>query len=80
MELTEFREHFHAKKAAQIMLNGITSEIREHGLSEALLREEERVVKALEEWELKKKYTRNRELILIGFKRAIRTLLSFSTL
>ncbi|XP_059077093.1 pentatricopeptide repeat-containing protein At3g53360, mitochondrial-like [Cryptomeria japonica] len=48
-----FENIFHAMKAAQIELNGITREIREHSLSEAFLREEERVVRVLEEWELR---------------------------
>lgn len=48
-----FANIFHAKKVAQTMLNGITNEIREQGLSEALLREEDRALKVLEEWVLR---------------------------
>ncbi|XP_059066656.1 uncharacterized protein LOC131857894 [Cryptomeria japonica] len=48
-----FGNIFQAKKAAQTVLNGITSEIKEQGLSEALLRKDDRALKALEEWELR---------------------------
>lgn len=48
-----FRNIFLEKKATQIVLNQITNEIKEHGLFEELLREEDRAVKAVKEWELK---------------------------
>lgn len=48
-----FRNIFHEKKVAQVVLNEITSKIREHGLSEELLREEDRAIKVVEDWELR---------------------------
>lgn len=53
MEPIGFREHFHAKKAAQIVLNEITSIIREQGLSKEFLKEEDMAVEVVEEWELR---------------------------
>lgn len=49
-----FGNIFHAKKAAQSVLNEITSVIREQGLSEDFLKEEDRAIKVVEEWELRK--------------------------
>ncbi|GLJ17426.1 hypothetical protein SUGI_0303210 [Cryptomeria japonica] len=48
-----FGNIFHAKIVVQSELNGITREIREHVLSEALLSDEDKAVKDLEEWELR---------------------------
>lgn len=47
-----FGNIFHAKVVAQADLDAITREIREFGLSEVSLREEERALKFLEKWEL----------------------------
>ncbi|XP_059076915.1 uncharacterized protein LOC131876138 [Cryptomeria japonica] len=46
-----FGNIFREKKAAQIVLSEITREIREHGLSKDFLREEDKAVKVVEEWE-----------------------------
>ena len=48
-----FRNIYQEKHEAQVELNGITRLIREEGVSEYLLREEARALKALEEWELR---------------------------
>ncbi|XP_059066340.1 uncharacterized protein LOC131061549 [Cryptomeria japonica] len=48
-----FGNIYQVKQEAQVELNGITRLIREEGVSEYLLREEARALKALEEWELR---------------------------
>ena len=48
-----FGNIYQAKHEAQVELNGITRLIREEGVSEYLLQEEARALKAFEEWELR---------------------------
>ena len=73
-----FKNIYQEKHEAQVELNGITRLIREDGVSEYLLQEEARDLKALEEWELREEIFWKQKARIEWLQEETRTLLSFS--